>query len=153
MPLVEQYYQSPLGVISLVASEKALIGAWFLDQKHFHHGLEEACVKGINPILKQASDWLDAYFRGEIQPLPDYLIPNGTAFQKEVWQKLLTIPYGETTSYGKIAKDLGCASAQAVGGAVGRNPLSLFIPCHRVLSADGGLTQAMREAWTEKTGS
>ena len=92
------------------------------------------------PVFDEAVKWLDLYFGGVIPDFTPKRSPRGTGFQRRVWDVLLTIPYGQTVSYGEIAGKLGCRSAQAVGGAVGRNPISLIIPCHRVLGADGGLT-------------
>ena len=137
---------SPLGDILLAGDGKALTGLWFVGQKHFPEDLlQHACVRRI-PVFAQAEEWLEAYFAG-VQPaqLP-LLHPQGTAFQREVWQILLEIPYGQTVTYGEIARRLAAKrglvsmSAQAVGGAVGRNPISLMIPCHRVLGAGGSLT-------------
>ena len=91
------------------------------------------------PIPREAIRWLDIYFAGA---RPGFLPPmslTGTDFQKAVWQELLKIPYGETTTYGQLAQHLGCRSAQAVGQAVRRNPIAIIIPCHRVMGADGGL--------------
>ncbi|MGT2935138.1 methylated-DNA--[protein]-cysteine S-methyltransferase [Streptococcus castoreus] len=139
MVLYECHYQTPIGELSLVATDQALVGAWFLGQVHFQMGLKEVPLQGFNPILHQAKAWLDTYFNGEMQTIPIEIQPQGTLFQKSVWKALLAIPYGETVTYGQIAGQLNCKSAQAVGGAIGRNPISLFIPCHRVLAADGQL--------------
>ena len=125
---------SPLGNILLQCNDHALTGLW----------LDQELPGGVNseePLLLRAQVWLDAYFRGENPVLDLPLEPEGTDFQKEVWQILLTIPYGCSMTYGEIAGKLGRRmSAQAVGGAVGRNPIALMIPCHRVLGAKGALT-------------
>ena len=93
------------------------------------------------PIFAQAEDWLSRYFRGEApSPAELPLSPKGSEFQQRVWALLIEIPYGETSTYGALAKALGCKSAQAVGGAVGHNPISIMIPCHRVLGSNGSLT-------------
>ena len=137
-------YASPLGPMLLASEGAALVGAWFEGQRHYASGcnLQQAAWADA-PSLSAARSWLDAYFAGQQpeQPLP--LAPKGTPFRQAVWRQLLQIPYGGTTTYGEIAAALRArgmrASAQAVGGAVGRNPLSLFIPCHRVLGAGGSL--------------
>lgn len=130
----------------LLASDGAAItGLWFVGQKYF------ACPpaprrEGPDPLLAQGTAWLDAYFAGKTPPLLPPLNPRGTPFQREVWGLLLEIPYGQTRSYGAIAAELARRrglphmSAQAVGGAVGRNPISVLIPCHRAVGKDGSLT-------------
>jgi len=134
-------YASPLGEILLAADEAGLFGTWFTGQKYFARGLDATAPAGETDALRAAVRWLDIYFSGRE---PDFTPPlhlRGTPFQKEVWQLLLGIPYGETSTYGAIAGQLGVhASARAVGGAVGRNPVSLIVPCHRVVGADGSLT-------------
>ncbi len=134
---------SPLGEIRLAAEDGALCGLWFTGQKYEAAGLpkdaEPVSADG-DEILARAARWLTAYFAGE-NPAVDFpLEPRGTGFQKRVWRALPEIPYGKTTSYGGLAEKLGCRSARAVGAAVGRNPISILIPCHRVLGAGGGLT-------------
>ena len=134
-----QYYVSPLGRLSLVASEEVLYGIWVEGQHHFQAGLEEEkLVDTSNSILEVAKKWLQAYFKGE-NPSP-YDLPlaeRGTAFQQKVWSALRAIPYGQSRSYGQIAKQLSCHSAQAVGTAVGKNPWLILTPCHRVLPSTG----------------
>lgn len=138
--LVKRIYSSPIGDLSLVANERGLIGAWFVGQKHFERGLTEESKPGSSHLLNQASAWLDNYFAGE-QPVFDLPVAvRGTAFQEKVWAELAQIPYGQTVTYKQLADKLNCKSAQAIGGAVGKNPLSIFIPCHRVLGSDGQLT-------------
>ena len=140
------HYRSPLGELLLAADETGLTGAWFAGQKYFARGLDPAAEEGEAPALAAARAWLDRYFAGEAPPvdIPLHLI--GTPFQREVWELLLAIPYGQTTTYGGLAVELarrrGAAhlSAQAVGGAVGRNPVSVIVPCHRVVGASGSLT-------------
>jgi len=139
-------YRSPLGKILLAADETGLTGLWFEGQKYFGISLGRKSEMRDLPIFDAARKWLDCYFSGGE---PDFQLPVhliGTAFQKEVWGILRTIPYGQTTTYGTIAGQLaqqrGIAhmSAQAVGGAVGRNPLSIIVPCHRVVGTHGSLT-------------
>lgn len=138
--------ESPLGGITLSSDGEALTGLWFDGQKHFGAGLPADCEEKMLPVFAEAERWLDAYFSGIEPDFTPPLAPQGTAFQKAVWGILLTIPYGQTLSYGAIAARLAekrgmpHLSAQAVGGAVGRNPISLLIPCHRVIGADGSLT-------------
>ncbi|HEM5282459.1 TPA: methylated-DNA--[protein]-cysteine S-methyltransferase [Streptococcus suis] len=139
--LYKQIYHSPLGPMSLVASDRGLRGAWFEDQKFFERGLNEKAILAPHPILAQTSLLLDAYFSGQdvdFTSLPLEAI--GTEFQENVWALLKEIPHGQTTSYGKLAQQLGLRSGQAVGGAVGRNPYSIIVPCHRVLNQKGQLT-------------
>ena len=142
------YYDAPIGKLLLAASWDALTGLWTEGQKYYPYELPKTAVQNdANPILMQARGWLDRYFAGakpEISELK--LSPAGTAFQQQVWRILCRIPYGQVTTYGAIAKELAAEkglasmSAQAVGGAVGRNPISIIIPCHRVVGADGSLT-------------
>lgn len=139
-------YTSPLGQILLAADEIGLTGLWFSGEKFYAQNLSPDHEKGDLPLLTTAKKWLDIYFSGKE---PDFLPPIhfiGSDFQKSVWQILQTIPYGEVTTYGAIAKQLahqrGCRrmSAQAVGGAVGHNQISIIVPCHRVIGANGNLT-------------
>ena len=144
-------YMSPLGGILLAADEEGLTGLWFEGQKYFAAGLGEH-VEGENAAIISAKRWLDAYFEGE---RPDFAVPlhlRGSAFRRAVWERLTAIPYGATATYGEIAVSLGAPSAaRAVGGAVGHNPVSIIVPCHRVLGADGSLTGyaggAERKRW------
>ncbi|WP_105113247.1 methylated-DNA--[protein]-cysteine S-methyltransferase [Streptococcus suis] len=139
--LYKKIYHSPLGTMSLVATDKGLRGAWFEDQKHFERGLREEPVLGSHPILDQTSLLLDAYFSGEEVDFSSLTLEAiGTEFQEKVWALLKEIPHGQTTSYGQLAQQLRVCSGQAVGGAVGRNPYSVIVPCHRVLNQKGQLT-------------
>ncbi len=140
------YYHSPLGKIVLAADEIGLTGLWFEGQKYFALYLQKNHEEKELPIFTKAKEWLDIYFSGHE---PDFKLPLhfiGTAFQNEVWEILYTIPYGKTITYGEIAKILTKRkgikqmSAQAVGGAVGRNEISIIVPCHRVIGANGDLT-------------
>lgn len=137
MDLISRY-ASPLGEIVLAADGDALIGLWFSGQAHFGAGLQNA-EEGDCPVLREAKEWLDDYFAGNTPARTPKLKPRGTAFQQKVWAALAEIPRGETVTYGALAQKLG-SHARAVGGAVGRNPISILIPCHRVVGADGSLT-------------
>ena len=133
-------YSSPLGEILLAANDNGLTGLWFYGAKYFAAGLEDERTEKLTPVLRQTLCWLDTYFSGSE---PDFMPPlelHGSDFRRRVWAELEKIPYGETVTYGEIAKKLGVKSAQAVGGAVGHNPVSIIVPCHRVLGADGSLT-------------
>ena len=135
-------YESPLGRMLLAADDAGLTGAWFYGQRHFARGLGDAekSAEAEVPALAAARRWLDAYFAGERPGVDDVtLAPRGTAFQRRVWDALLAIPYGETRTYGELAAALG-SSPRAVGSAVGKNPISVIVPCHRVLGAGGSLT-------------
>ena len=141
-----QHYDSPLGGILLAADEIGLTGLWFDGQKYFARDLPAERVERSTPVLSEAKRWLDVYFTGKE---PDYmppLHPAGSAFRQSVWDILLQIPYGQTTTYGEIARQLAekqglpRMSAQAVGGAVGHNEISVIIPCHRVVGTNGSLT-------------
>lgn len=131
-------YTSPLGEILLAADERGLTGLWFEGQKYFAAGLAEA-VEGETELIKAARRWLDIYFSGREPDFTPPLHMPGTPFRERVWAALLEIPYGETVTYGELAAKLN-SSPRAVGSAVGRNPVSLIVPCHRVLGADGSLT-------------
>ena len=132
---------TPAGKITVCSDGEAIVGVWMEGQKHFMSTLKEAPVYEERPELEQASDWLERYFRGEQPSITELkLNPSGSGFRQRVWACLCRIPYGKTTTYGAIAKELGIRSGQAVGGAVGHNPVSIIIPCHRVIGADGSLT-------------
>ena len=140
-----QQYQSPLGGILLAADEVGLVGLWFEGQKYFANTLPVGHCAQTTPILAEAKRWLDIYFAGKEPDFLPPLHPVGSSFQQSAWKILLTVPYGQTITYGDIARQLaaqqgGRVSAQAVGGAVGHNPISIIIPCHRVVGTDGSLT-------------
>lgn len=132
---------SPLGPMLFAATERGLAGCWFTDQAH-HPGVLDAPIDADNPFIAQAARELDAYWRGAAGctfSVP--LDPQGTPFQQAVWRALLAIPCGTSSTYAAIAGQLGKPQAmRAVGAAVGRNPLSILVPCHRVLGSDGSLT-------------
>lgn len=131
---------SPLGELTIVANESAITALVMAGQKRENQHVPTDAREMETPLLRLACQWLGAYFAGE-RPDADALplAPEGTDFQKRVWRELLMIPYGETRSYGALAKTLH-SSPRAVGGAVGRNPISILIPCHRVLGSNGSLT-------------
>ncbi|WP_455651498.1 methylated-DNA--[protein]-cysteine S-methyltransferase [Phascolarctobacterium sp.] len=143
-------YLSPLGKITLAcdADGKNLVGLWLEGQKHYGASLDEPLTENDSvPLFDAAKNWLDRYFAGaepELAELP--LAPRGSEFRQGVWEILCAIPYGEVITYGAIAKKMASRlrkksmSGQAVGGAVGHNPISIIIPCHRVVGADGSLT-------------
>ncbi len=131
-------YPSPIGPLTLVSDGQALTGLWMQTQNFDFSGLS---LRDNLPLFAKVRDWLDGYFAGQPREIDFPLSPAGTAFQKRVWDILLTIPYSKTCTYGSIAKQLGeNMSAQAVGQAVGKNPISIIIPCHRVVGARGQLT-------------
>ena len=150
------HYHSPLGTILLAADDTGLTGLWFEGQKYFAQGLGKETEEKEFSVFQATRRWLDVYFSGQA---PDFQVPlhfQGTAFQKEVWEILLSIPYGETTTYGAIAKQLAAKrglphlSAQAVGSAVGHNKISIIVPCHRVIGADGSLTGYAGGIWRKE---
>ena len=139
------HYDSPLGGITMVSDGEALTGLWFDGQKHA--AVPPAAREGKDlPVFVQTDRWLDAYFAGAQPDFTPQLHLRATVFRVSVWETLLTIPYGQTTTYGAVAAAVAARmglprmSAQAVGGAVGHNPIALIIPCHRVVGADGSLT-------------
>ena len=130
---------SPLGELILVSDGSALTGLRFTGQRHFPAGLPAPGPVSASEVFEDTARWLELYFSGERPSFLPRLSPEGTAFQRTVWKRLLRIPYGKTVTYAGLAAGLG-TSARAVGGAVGRNPISLIIPCHRVVGAGGALT-------------
>lgn len=138
--LAQQRINTPLGPLTALRNDEGLVGLWFDGQKH-HPGALDAPEVQADPLFKQIEAGLQAYFKGQVLPQDLPLDPQGTPFQRAVWQALLEIPAGESRSYSELAAQLGKpGSARAVGAAVGRNPVSILIPCHRVLGADGSLT-------------
>lgn len=154
-------YKSPLGRLTLVCdyNKRHIVGLWLEGQKYYMDGLDASQIIPTLPeksdevsdhkmdILDKANHWLDRYFAGQNPPIGELsLKPEGTAFRQEVWSILMNIPYGQVTSYASIARQVAknpgreSMSAQAVGGAVGHNPISIIIPCHRVLGRHGDLT-------------
>ena len=132
-------YASPLGDMLIAASGESVTGLWFYGARHFAAGLEENAREGCPQVIRDTVRWLDIYFSGA---QPDFMPPvelHGTEFCRAVWAELMKIPRGETRSYGDVAKRLGVNSAQAVGAAVGRNPVCIIVPCHRVVGANRSL--------------
>ena len=144
--MFERIIQTPLGEVRLRSDGKSLTGLWFVGQVNDAKYNRDIEIKEDLPIFEQFETWLESYFSGEQTPITILLQPKGTIFQEEVWKILQEIPYGETMTYGeiaqRIAKEKGIVtySAQAVGQAVGKNPISILIPCHRVLGKNGALT-------------
>ena len=131
---------SPVGRLRLASNGTALTGLWLENQKYFALGLApEAQDMPELPVFQETAFWLDVYFAGKHPPALPPLAPAGSVFQQRVWRRLLEIPRGQTQTYGALAAKLG-SSPRAVGSAVGHNPISILIPCHRVLGADGSLT-------------
>ena len=141
------FYKSPIGLILLAANDDSLCGLWFSGQKDIPEDIAKTPASmNVPEVIKNTRLWLERYFAGRKPNVSELkLAPEGTEFRKKVWDILRTIPYGETVTYGQIAAMLEDengkkASAQAVGGAVGHNHISIIIPCHRVVGADGRLT-------------
>jgi methylated-DNA-[protein]-cysteine S-methyltransferase len=136
---------SPLGPLTLAADGDHLTGLWLAGQAHFAATVDQTPTPCPElPVFRQTSAWLDCYFSGNHPPALPPLLPRGSAFRQAVWRLLLDIPYGQTVTYGALAQALRrqgiSASPQAVGGAVGHNPISILIPCHRVVGSNGSLT-------------
>lgn len=146
--LFSTIYESPVGKITLVGDENNLIGAWIEGQKYFLSNIKQEVREEENiDILIKTKKWLDRYFNNEKPEISELSIaPQGNEFRKNVWDMLCQIPFGQTTTYGEIAKKVAIKmnkksmSAQAIGNAVGHNPISIIIPCHRVLGKNGSLT-------------
>ncbi len=140
------HYNSPLGGITMASEEEALIGLWFDGQKYFADSITGEYTEKPLPIFEEVSKWLNIYFSGKEPEFTPPFMMKTTPFRKAVWEVMLTIPYGKTMTYGEIAnkvaekKGIAKMSAQAVGGAVGHNSISLIIPCHRVVGTNGSLT-------------
>lgn len=141
------HYNSPLGGMTMASDGTHLVGLWFDGQKHIADTLDQQHETLDDlPVFEETRRWLDLYFAGEIPDFTPALFLLGNDFRRSVWEVLLSIPYGQTMTYGDIARiiarerGLVSMSAQAVGGAVGHNPISLIIPCHRVVGANGSLT-------------
>ena len=140
------HYISPLGGITMASDGEYLTGLWFDGQKYFADTLSVQHDEKDLDVFRRTDKWLDLYFSGKEPNFTPPLRMKGTEFRQEVWQILLTIPFGKTMTYGEIAKVLAnrrgikSMSAQAVGGAIGHNPISLIIPCHRVIGTNGALT-------------
>ena len=139
-------YISPLGGITMASDGQSLTGLWFDGQKYFADNLPEEHIKRQLPVFMQAAEWLDVYFSGKAPNFnPPISMEGISLFRKRVWEIMLEIPFGQVSTYGQIAKRIAVetgkkVSAQAVGGAVGHNSISLIIPCHRVVGTNGSIT-------------
>lgn len=140
------HYHSPIGGITVSGNGREITGLWFDGQKYFGATLPDQYEEKMTPVFEDTEKWLDLYFNGMEPDFTPPLSLETTPFRRAVWEILLAIPYGQTMTYGEIADriaaqmGLAAMSAQAVGGAVGHNPISLIIPCHRVVGSDGSLT-------------
>lgn len=135
------HHESPVGSLLLVGEGDTLFGLYFPGGKHAPTPNPDWCRDDDAPVFTQTRRQLDAYFAGQLQHFDLDLAPRGTDFQQRVWQQLRLIPLGQTISYGELAKRVGDPKAsRAVGAANGKNPISIIIPCHRVIAADGALT-------------
>lgn len=134
------HYNSPLGGMTMASDGQSLAALWFEGTREDARFANRVPATTMLPVFDETRRWLDLYFAGEKPDFTPPLAPEGTAFQRRVWDILLAIPYGKTVSYGDIARCVSpTMSAQAIGGAVGRNPIGIIIPCHRVIGADGSL--------------
>jgi len=141
-----QKIKSPVGILTVSSNGKEISGLWIEGQKHFLKTLDEDAVEKKVPVFDDVKKWLDVYFSGREPDFMPPLSPKGSPFQLSIWKNLCKIPYGKTTTYGDLAKKFESQnkgkgmSARAVGGAVGRNPVSILIPCHRVIGKNNSLT-------------
>ena len=139
-------YNSPLGKVTLASDGVSLVGLWFETQKFFASSLSDTYSEEELPIFDETIKWLDTYFAGNEPNFTPRILMRGTHFREAIWRILLKIPYGKTVTYGEIASEyakqngLEKMSAQAVGGAIAHNPISIIVPCHRVVGANGDLT-------------
>ncbi|EGQ14970.1 methylated-DNA--protein-cysteine methyltransferase [Prevotella nigrescens ATCC 33563] len=151
-----QTYKSPLGELTLVSNGMALTGIWFESQKPLLQILQSPYEECNLPVFDDTKRWLDIYFEGKEPDFTPKLCPEGSEFRQQVWQELLNIPYGKTTTYGTLSKQIAIQlnkqkmSAQAIGGAVGHNPISIIIPCHRVVGANGTMTGYAGGIWRKE---
>lgn len=156
--LYRKTYESPVGTLFLVGGEDALAGLWRQEYcQYLPEFAGETVVDGMTPALEKTGEWLDRYFAGEAVSAAEIpLAPRGSAFRREVWEIVRDIPYGTLMTYGEIAKILAARrgiprmAAQAVGGAVGHNPISIIVPCHRVIGTGGNLTGYGGSMWVKK---
>ena len=135
---------SPVGLLTVAGNSRAITGLWLEGQKYFAATLDPRSLEENLPVFGRVREWLTIYFRGEQPDFSIPLSPKGSAYRQSVWDVLRAIPYGAVVTYGEIARRLNQTgphtSARAVGGAVGHNPISILIPCHRVVGSDGSLT-------------
>ena len=140
MKICSTTYSSPLGAIVIDSEGEMLTGLRFVETpaaNYMNSEMKSRNGEAVKPIIHEAILWLDDYFVGKEPRNVPQVNPAGTDFQQKVWNALLSIPYGQTRTYGEVAKMVGCRSAQAVGQAVGSNPIAIIIPCHRVVGARG----------------
>lgn len=135
MSLNTSIYDSPIGPLSILCNEHSIIHIGISHNNLFFDDIEE----GDSEIFVEAKRWLDFYFSGKQPDFTPKIDLCGTEFQKKVWTELLSIPFGQTATYGEIAKRVGCLSAQAVGQAIGQNPILIIVPCHRIVASNGKL--------------
>lgn len=139
-------YHSPLGMLTMASDGEHLTGLWIEGQKYYAAALKGECKEKNLAIFEQTKRWLDIYFHGDIPDFTPPLLLEGSPFRQKVWEILREIPYGQVMTYGEIAGRIAAQmgvekmSAQAVGGAVGHNPVSIIVPCHRVVGSGGSLT-------------
>ena len=139
-------YSSPVGLLTISGDGENITGLWIKGQKYFAATLDGRPIKKELPVFESTKNWLSVYFSGKNPEFTLPLAPKGSAFRKDVWDILCSVPYGEIITYRDIARKIAAKtgresmSAQAVGGAVGHNPISIIIPCHRVVGTDGSLT-------------
>ena len=139
-------YHSPLGMLTMASDGEYLTGLWIEGQKYYAAALKGECKEKNLAIFEQTKRWLDIYFHGDIPDFTPPLLLEGSPFRQKVWEILREIPYGQVMTYGEIAGRIAAQmgvekmSAQAVGGAVGHNPVSIIVPCHRVVGSGGSLT-------------
>lgn len=142
----QKHYDAPLGEMMMVSDGITLTSLVFEQQKYYESEVPKGCIEKSLPIFDETAAWLDIYFSGKEPDFIPAISLKGSEFRSEVWDILMKIPYGEVTTYGEIAKEIAKKrgisrmSAQAVGGAVGHNPISIIVPCHRVIGANGNLT-------------
>lgn len=138
--MVKYYCTSPIGRILLSADAQGLTGLWLEGARYFAAGIPDKCLERKNDAIYMAIKWIEIYFSGREPQFTPPLHLTGSSFRMRVWSELMKIPYGSSVSYGDIAAAIGTNCARSVGGAVGHNPISIIVPCHRVLGANGKMT-------------
>ncbi|EFL46593.1 methylated-DNA--[protein]-cysteine S-methyltransferase [Prevotella disiens] len=151
-----QKYESPLGLMTMISDGEALIGLGFEGKEYLFSSLNQPTDVAALPIFDATRHWLDMYFKGEIPDFTPKIKFFGSDFRQQVWNDLLLMPYGTTTTYGQLAQQAAARmkkakmSAQAIGGAVGHNPISIIVPCHRVVGTNGKLTGYASGLWRKE---
>lgn len=156
--IYKQTYDSPIGTLFLAADDTGLAGLWREEYCQYLPDFSgEEVTEGTTPVLEETAEWLDAYFEEKVMEPPAFsLAPRSSAFRREVWEIIKDVPYGSLMTYGEIARILAerrgipKMAAQAVGGAVGHNPISIIIPCHRIVGTGGNLTGYGGSMWVKK---